>query len=393
MPMSFQPDPRVRYFGGDALAIGMGAASSKTMMTTSTEDVVIGNRAGELLPASSTHTVLIGSLAGAKLAAGAGTVSIGQKTLLAATSGSSSTAVGGKAGCSVPSTVDDVFIGYGACQFGNATNLGRRTFVGAGAGDYDCGDYNIYVGWKAGKQGSVNNAASSWANIGIGAQALSAITGFGNICIGHAAGNAVSTGAGNILIGYRAGASITTGGSNTCIGYEAGAGHTTTTRCIFLGATAGESVPNGLQNIFVAGSGTSNGGDRIDHVFFGKGYAHATPTAYTINGTGGVGANIAGADVRIAGGKGTGSAAGGKVVLQVAPAGAGGSVLNALVDVAEFASDLSARLFGNLTWKPAASVSPASNGELTVEATSNTTLTFKLKGSDGTVRSGTLTLA
>ena len=41
---------------------------------------------------------------------------------------------------------------------------------------------------------------------------------------------------------------------------------------------------------------------------------------------------------------------------------------------------------------PASSVTPAVNGEMVVEATSNTTLTFKLKGSDGTVRSGTITL-
>ena len=38
-------------------------------------------------------------------------------------------------------------------------------------------------------------------------------------------------------------------------------------------------------------------------------------------------------------------------------------------------------------------ITPASNGDLVVEATSNTTLTFKLKGTDGTVRSGTITLA
>lgn len=42
---------------------------------------------------------------------------------------------------------------------------------------------------------------------------------------------------------------------------------------------------------------------------------------------------------------------------------------------------------------PSATLTPANNGELVVEATANTTLTFKLKGSDGTVRSGTLTLA
>lgn len=48
---------------------------------------------------------------------------------------------------------------------------------------------------------------------------------------------------------------------------------------------------------------------------------------------------------------------------------------------------------GNLILKPASSVTPASNGELMVEATSNTELTFKYKGSDGTVRSGALTLS
>lgn len=42
---------------------------------------------------------------------------------------------------------------------------------------------------------------------------------------------------------------------------------------------------------------------------------------------------------------------------------------------------------------PSASATPATNGDLMIEATSNTTLTFKLKGSDGTVRSGTLTLS
>jgi hypothetical protein len=52
--------------------------------------------------------------------------------------------------------------------------------------------------------------------------------------------------------------------------------------------------------------------------------------------------------------------------------------------------DLSLR---NITIRPSASLTPATNGELVVEATSNTQITFKLKGSDGTVRSGSITLA
>lgn len=48
---------------------------------------------------------------------------------------------------------------------------------------------------------------------------------------------------------------------------------------------------------------------------------------------------------------------------------------------------------GDVIQTPSTTVTPTDNGTLMVEATSNTQLTFKYKGSDGTVRSNTLTLA
>jgi hypothetical protein len=48
---------------------------------------------------------------------------------------------------------------------------------------------------------------------------------------------------------------------------------------------------------------------------------------------------------------------------------------------------------GGLHFLPGASVTPTTNGHVTIEFTNNTTLTFKAKGSDGTVRSATLTLS
>ena len=42
---------------------------------------------------------------------------------------------------------------------------------------------------------------------------------------------------------------------------------------------------------------------------------------------------------------------------------------------------------------PGSTVTPANNGDLVVEATNDTTLTFKLKGSDGVIRTGTITLS
>jgi hypothetical protein len=48
---------------------------------------------------------------------------------------------------------------------------------------------------------------------------------------------------------------------------------------------------------------------------------------------------------------------------------------------------------GNFSLFPAASATPATNGQMTWQLTNNTTLVIKVKGSDGTVRSATLTLS
>jgi hypothetical protein len=67
---------------------------------------------------------------------------------------------------------------------------------------------------------------------------------------------------------------------------------------------------------------------------------NAAPTSYTINGTGGSGADIAGADITLAGGQSTGLGIGGPVIIKAAnPAAGTGSVLNALVEVARFVGD------------------------------------------------------
>lgn len=49
--------------------------------------------------------------------------------------------------------------------------------------------------------------------------------------------------------------------------------------------------------------------------------------------------------------------------------------------------------FTNIVITPAASVTPVNNGDMTFQLTNNTTLVIKVKGSDGTIRSNTLTLS
>lgn len=63
------------------------------------------------------------------------------------------------------------------------------------------------------------------------------------------------------------------------------------------------------------------------------------------------------------------------------------------VDSLRCAADGNVEILTGLTINPAVSATPASNGNLVVERTSNTSLTFKLRGSDGVVRSGSITLS
>ena len=63
------------------------------------------------------------------------------------------------------------------------------------------------------------------------------------------------------------------------------------------------------------------------------------------------------------------------------------------VGINETAPDYKLDVNGTFGFTPGASVTPVDNGDVVFEATNNTTLTVKLKGSDGTVRTGTITLA
>lgn len=110
------------------------------------------------------------------------------------------------------------------------------------------------------------------------------------------------------------------------------------------------------------------------------GLDHASsPTAQTLKAhdvTTGTGASLT-----LAGG--TGSVAGGAVILATSvTTGAASAVITAGAD-------------GSVIWNrlPSSAPSLGTNGNVTIEFTNNTTLTFKARGSDGTTRSGTITLS
>lgn len=180
---------------------------------------------------------------------------------------------------------------------------------------------NVIIG-----QGNAVNATFADNTIAIGTSTLSQLTqGGNNIALGEASLFRTANGAFNIGIGKNtgglgAGVSMVTGDYNILLGNGTGVIADTDN-----GIAIGRDTVT-AANHFVSGSNTV----AVSEVFFGEGIVDATPTAYTINGTGGSGTDIAGADIQIAGGKGTGDAAGGDILLQTADAGASGATLQSL---------------------------------------------------------------
>jgi hypothetical protein len=163
-----------------------------------------------------------------------------------------------------------------------------------------------------------------------------------NYTIGSSAGAGLIAGANdNILIGSNTGDAITTGDCNTILGHASGGNLITGTHNTLLGSDTNVDASTGEYRIALGYSASSN---QNKHMVIGSNAAGTT--------------------------------------IDVIKAGIAGN------------TDLGSngRPFKDLYLRPSSSLSTNNNGDLVIEATNNTTLTFKLKGTDGTERSGTITL-
>ena len=73
-------------------------------------------------------------------------------------------------------------------------------------------------------------------------------------------------------------------------------------------------------------------GGYVDDIYLGNGIVNAAPVDVTINASGGVGTNIAAADLILAGGRATGNAVTGDIVFKTSTVGASGTTLQALAE-------------------------------------------------------------
>jgi hypothetical protein len=219
-----------------------------------------------------------------------------------------------------------------------------------------------YLGYQAGQ----NAVGAGTFNTFVGYQAGALVTsGFNNTFVGLQAGAAATTCQANTAIGLQVMQALTTGNFNTALGIHALLSLIDGTGNVCVGGGSMEYMTSGNANVSLGMyAGRDNQGS--SNVFLGD---HAGMTANASN------------QLYIANNETTALIRGDFSTLRVWVCGGADDGVNAF------------QVNGSIRFRPAASSTPVSNGDLTFEATSNTSLKIKFKGSDGVVRSATLTLS
>lgn len=183
-------------------------------------------------------------------------------------------------------------------------------------------------------------------------------TGSGNSAFGLSALVNNGAGSGNSVIGSQALQNNTSGNYNSVIGNLSMISNTTGSNNSAIGINSGRFIADGI-------TGNATGGNSLflgaETKALAAGQTNQTVIGYNATGSGSDSTTINNTSTTLT-----------KIN------GAAGHVLEVV---------------GGLTIAPPASITPANNGQLSFQATSNTSVTLKLRGSDGVVRSVSLTLA
>jgi len=194
-------------------------------------NVTFGSGADIITETLGTDNVRIGENAGDSIASG----------------GANNVAIGKDAGTAI--STGDLNVAVGSNALKTISTHSNNTAVGAFALDAGTGNSNVAVG--SGALGNASYAADN--NIGIGKDALNSnTTGDSNVAVGHEALLTNSTAGNNTAVGYQAGRTTATGDSNTFVGQQAGYA-TVGNRNTFVGRFAGNAsnLAATQQNTFV----------------------------------------------------------------------------------------------------------------------------------------------
>lgn len=211
-------------------------------------------------------------------------------------------------------TVDNVTLttitASGLCEFSGQTNISGPDAT-----------TNVEIGSTANDA----NAGTGGTSVVIGNSASNAVNATGVVLVGSGTTSGGSGGTSAIAIGLSN--TIGNGGGPGTRGIAIGSGN-------LLNLADNVMIGHGLPAPQVNGEIQIGNvtGTAYSNMYIGKGRTSTTATAVTFNGTGGSGADNAGGGLKLAGGKGTGTAAGGDVILQASQRLGTGSTAQTLYD-------------------------------------------------------------
>jgi hypothetical protein len=229
--------------GDNNVAVGFEALSTEDANGNST---AIGYRALKTQNAGAeSYNVAVGVDAGLSITTGTHNTLIGGLAGDAITDGTQNTAVGYTALGSNVSATQNTAVGYGSLA--SNTSGGPNTAVGRGSlNSNTTGSNNTGLGTN-----SLNVNTTGTTNTAVGTSALqNNTTASQNTSVGYQAGYSGSTGAENTNLGFQAGYSVTTGLANTMIGRYSG-GTTTGSFNTFLGTSSGANVTSGQKHTII----------------------------------------------------------------------------------------------------------------------------------------------
>lgn len=227
---------------------------------------------------------------------------------------------------SFPNAGQNVFLGVGAGNGSFAPTGSNNTSVGIGLNALNAATSSV-DNTAIGNRAMVSFQSGIGRNTAVGSSALDALTtGYDTVAVGALAGNTVTTGIKNTFVGFRTGR-FATGSYNTFLGTDADVD--TGARGIIGSIAIGAGTVVKTSHSLVVGQAQASTLE-IRNGYFGSGETDANPTNFTFNATGGLGTDMFGATLGIAGGRATGNALGGSIVFQTSNKSTSGSTLQTL---------------------------------------------------------------
>ena len=375
--------------GNYNVAVGYQALTNNT---TSNSNAAFGYQT-LFTNTTGTQNTALGNLALAGNTTGVNNVATGYKALLSNTTGITNTANGVLSLQSVYNSSDNTALGYSADITVPPSTFTATPAAGAGMGT---GVYKYAITFTAngGETGPSATPVSVTTTGGNNQVSLAAIPTLSSSYVATRKIYRTTVGGSSYFLVATIADNTTTTYTDTTADGSLGAAISTSNSSnnILLGYGASSL----LGNQFVVGSSSAS----ITDAYLGKGIYDAAPATLTIHSTGGLGSNVAGANLVVAPGQGTGTAAGGDFIVQTAGTGSTGATFNNLAERLRVSSAGLTSITGTLSVSSTSTFGgqlTVSSGGIAVTGNSSITGTFSAGSAaqfaidaSGNVTSGTV---